>query len=151
VPVGRVLVPYSETRDPLVLRVVMANLSYQGHRVAYVRVSEDTDYAQVVSDWWSRPFILVEHDILPWPGALERIWECSEPWCRYAYPLGDPPIIEAYLGCVKFRPEALGPIEIEGKTWRELDGTVEKELTERGFQAHLHEPPVIHLGAEVVP
>lgn len=43
-------------------------------------------YAAVVSEAWRRGgFILLEHDIVPWVGAIQELQDCESDWCAFAH------------------------------------------------------------------
>lgn len=109
----------------------------------------DDGYQDVIEQLWAEreTFVLIEGDILPWPGAVEAIWDCPEPWCDYAFLLGG-----GYsglgLGCVKFDASLMDEdpwIEGRPERWDEVDGRLLRKLQARGFKNHRHSPPVIHL------
>jgi hypothetical protein len=93
----------------------------------------------------NEPFIIVEHDILPWPGAIQRIWECDHHWCGYQYYVHGG--LHAYLGCAKFNPQLIGecPLPDHNVHWAALDQTIIDEMAQRGIKGHLHQPAVSHL------
>lgn len=125
----------------------------------------DDHYAQLFRHLWDKgeEFAIVEHDVIPWPGALEDLARCPESWCAYGYVTsGDlstqdvPP-----LGCVKFRPEGDVPFEelfalfLESQSpgivagllphWSSMDNVIARSLRARGWQVHEHKPGVAHL------
>ena len=106
-----------------------------GYEPEYVDVSADRHaYWRYFADRWAagETFISCEHDVVPWPGALESLTECPEPWCAFGYsarddfgaPLG-PPLVRVprfsvgvpkwikptfpgpYVGLVKFTDAAI--------------------------------------------
>lgn len=113
-------------------------------------------YAALLAAQWAAPggFILVEGDIVPWPGALAALEACPEPWCGYRYPrhgrFGD----LHGLGCVKFSPALTAahpglPAGWAGQSWQVLDGLVFAGLAEVTGRAVFceHAPPVAHARA----
>jgi hypothetical protein len=118
----------------------------------------DTAYTHLLENLWSagETFALVEHDIVPHPGALEALAACPEPWCAFSYPLGR--IVHAGLGCTRFSGELLRahPSAVR-ETWREatgihpaghwcnLDDRLTRALCRAGAVRHVHEPQVRHL------
>lgn len=147
-----VIVPFTnDESDPFVHRAMRLNLEMQGLTPRYERMNGtlDADYAydRLFRRLWAegRPFVIVEHDILPWPGAVQQMWACDRPWCGYQYLVfGE---MRVQLGCVKFDPSRLGdcPLPKSLTSWTVLDWTVITALAERGESGHLHEPPVTHL------
>ncbi len=57
-------------------------------RAIFYHTQGDNDYVDLVSDLWTRgdTFIINEQDKLPWPGAIQELWECPMIWCAYSYP-----------------------------------------------------------------
>lgn len=78
-------VPYTYVREATYLFLLQQT---EKSMVSWHDVSEDrwayTDYLQ---DMWDRgqTFINVEHDVVPWPGALEQLMDCPNPWCFFGY------------------------------------------------------------------
>lgn len=87
-----IVVPFAnDASDPGVHKAMRLNLELQGLRPRYERMNGalDAEYAydRLIRRLWSegQPFVLVEHDILPWPGAVQQLWECDRPWCAFQY------------------------------------------------------------------
>lgn len=143
-----VVVPYANAEtDPDVHAAVRLNLLMQAIEPVYVPLVGETDYDALIRRLWAagRPFILVEHDVLPWPGAVQALWTCDRPWCAFEYfMLGE---LRVALGCTKFDPSRLGPVPLppEPVGWRTMDWHITDTLTTRRESAHLHEPAVGHL------
>lgn len=101
-------------------------------------------------------FAVVEHDIVPHPGALAELEACPEPWCvfPYAYQHGT----HAGLGCARFSasllaavPDAVTQTLAEATQahpsghWCQLDDRLSRVLQRRGYTRHVHSPEVGHL------
>jgi len=144
----KIVVPYVETNGTSsVLDAVKLNLATQGLKPKLVKLERTFSYDQLFRSLWkdNKPFILVEHDIVPWPGALRELWKCQEPWCGFPYYIyGE---LRSYLGCTKFSPAVLGecPLPDDLEDWHTMDKTIEKRLMTRGQPGHLHSPAVTHL------
>ena len=87
-------------------------------------------YGQMMADYWRKGegFVLIEHDVVPWVGAVEKLQKCPSDWCSLPYARSGSTMIS--LGAVKFStalvksmpPETYEPwAEV---SWRELDGRV---------------------------
>lgn len=130
--------------------------------VTYVEMREDTSlYDFMVERWRAREtFVMVEHDIVPWPGAIQGIWDCPEPYCARPYRILD--YVMGCWGCTKFDAsmmerwadliECAGrrewPKLPHGRHWNSLDSRVGYELRARGYPelfGHQHFPAVMHL------
>lgn len=105
--------------------------------------------------WWSlwnegRPFIVVEWDIAPWPGAIRTLDQCTSAWCTHRYPLhrtSDGAQITTSFGINKIRPIGPAPNAWLSTEWRLLDGLVVPVVRDRLGDSHIHEPPVAHVKA----
>jgi hypothetical protein len=93
-------------------------------------------------------FVLVEGDVLPWPGAIQQLLACPRDWCAHAYRL-DSGYVPAF-GLVKFTSMLVkrtqGFLErIEDRSWKALDSRIRWELIDvTDTDHHHHLPPVIH-------
>jgi hypothetical protein len=114
--------------------------------------SDDQAYWRLLRDLWHAgdDFIVVEQDIVVWPGLLNEMSECTQDWCSSPYRMSD--IETTALGCVKFGSPLLtrtaglldGILE-QHRSWQGLDGMLTGELHRRGYQEHVHLPAVRHL------
>jgi hypothetical protein len=154
-----IIVPYSDesTLNPA-LRVA---LEMERLDAVFIRTGGfKDDYWNFFEHWWQTgsSFILLEQDNVPFPGALQAMWDCPEGWCVHEY------LIQTKytwaLGCTKFSApfinqfpdlmkEALsGHIwaDYESRAWWELDVRVNQTLLRLyGQEPHIHQPPVLHL------
>ena len=66
-------------------------------------------YAGILTTHWQTlsSFVNIEHDIAPWPGAIESLFTCNEPFCYYKYPSWPRGTMQSGIGCVKFGEELL--------------------------------------------
>lgn len=141
-----------------------------------VIVEGDYGYGNILSEWWERRtgFVLVEHDVAPFPGAVAALWACTAPVCAHQYASGG--VFDHALGCTKFSPWLCqvypdapeGGRGLEKKPWREMhwmqmDGAVYHSIESLGIfmrpsvdtrhpkeqVVHMHYPAVAHVrGAE---
>lgn len=132
----------------------------EGLEVIEVVMNDRLHYGRVFTEWWQRGqgFLLVEHDIVPWPGAMRQLDECRQEWCAFEYPNGM--IVEeprsgwcASLGCMKFSTMLVEGIpygsEWQNRGWDELDGAVFATLQGK-TDLHIHQPPVAHVKARAI-
>lgn len=107
-------------------------------------------YGEVFHGLWAAgdPFVLVEYDIVPWPGAVQGMIDCPGGWCAHRYPLHRMPEggtnLNAGFGFVKLRPTGPPLEEWLSTPWHLLDGAVIPVLNSRLGAPHIHEPPVAH-------
>ncbi len=139
-------------------------LEMDGIAADYVEMGDEFAYWRLLRGLWEagEGFVVVEHDVLPWPGALRQLWDCPEMWCAFPYRLSHDPGFSTALGCTKFSAKLLertpGAMDVlaEGRYghsvgdrrhWWGLDGRLSLVLTNLvglGWP-HRHEPPVSHL------
>jgi hypothetical protein len=117
----------------------------------YVNVSHgDNDYYHLLTDLWAKreTVIITEHDILPWPGALEELIACPALWCAYSYDQHGIGIFHSF-GCVKFTGNLMQQLPDMwtgmDRHWSLLDQQFEWRAFQAGHRPHHHRPPVIHL------
>lgn len=110
-------------------------------------------YADLTRKWWleGEPFIVVEHDVVPWPGAIEALIECPEPWCAHSHH-HDHAFLRhgsVEMSCYKVVPAELGsdpfPAEVP---WQQTDSVLSQKLFERGHMIHQHWPSVANLNGD---
>jgi hypothetical protein len=123
--------------------------------VTYVDVSpSEDDYHLLLSMVWEagRGVILVEHDVVPPPGAIDALRSCERLWCGCVYLNGS--IWDNALGCTKFSPELMArfPDAVSRMTnthWKTLDGQLVGYLRPLlGFGAHIHWPAARHMHSD---
>jgi len=148
-----IVVPFTnDVSEPLVHKATKLNLEMQGFRPRWERLNgtlaADFAYDRLIRTLWAegQPFIIVEHDILPWPGALRELWECECAWGAFPYYIFGQ--FRTQLGCTKFDPAKLGacPLPDEPVHWSRLDWAIITGLLDRET-GHLHQPAVTHLNA----
>lgn len=108
-------------------------------------LEDETDYGLMFHSLWSLgdPFVLVEWDIVPHPGAIKGLIACKHKWCAHKYPIPGGDLIGG-LGLNKFVPEGPPIAEWLHSHWRMLDGEIVPILRRRLGKAHYHDPPVAH-------
>jgi len=121
----------------------------QEQEVEYEWRSLDTNdaYGRMLADLWreGEGFIMLEHDIIPPPGALIRLAMCSEPWCTHAYP---GPQLFMSIGVTKITADAIRRAPHlyqawEGQFWGAVDAHMIPALHAH-FPLHGHFPPFRH-------
>jgi hypothetical protein len=105
--------------------------------------TSDTAYAELFVEVWARDldFLIVEHDVLPWPGACEELWACSNVWCGF----------NTTLMCTKFSPTALGECPVTPDTHWTMVDKLFWHYQERDVPFCEHKPEVINLNRRNVP
>lgn len=135
----KVIVPYTNKLE-VSFQACQMNMEIQGVKPEYRFMFTDTSYAELIIDLWKDgTFIIVEHDVLPWPGALKAMWACGHTVCAYPYELGGRMGVKASMGCIKINPVVRSCPVRESMYWTQVGDILE------GLPIHLHEPPVVHL------
>jgi len=170
----RVFVPFTKIH-PAVRYHLDSFPSFNGLTAGWtsVRMTAEDSYPDFLVRRWEEglPFLNLEHDVLPWPGALVEIWNCVEEWCTFAYGFNEKFGNGSYMGCVKFSrnlilrtpglwtPEVwevtkqysaapfwAGPPDgVPSRTWQHCDGHLVNYALQHGLKFHQHFPSVNHL------
>jgi hypothetical protein len=125
------------------------------NNVKWVNCSNnDEAYFQAVQAMWNEKetFVIVEQDIVPYPGAIKDIYDCEHDFCITWAPHwqsinGDGPWTYAH-GLVKYKRRFIASYPDwfnnypASRHWSQFDWGLVKQ-----FQSiiHYHWPPVIHL------
>ncbi len=141
------VVPYANLH-PVVPRV----LSSYGFTPRYVDLNgDDHSYWRLLKEIWEKgeTVTIVEHDILPWPSAIEEMLACPAIWCGYSYDQRGIGLYHSF-GCVKFTSELMKQTrhiwdDVEDRHWSKLDTQFEWKTFQLGIRPHQHRPAVIHL------
>jgi hypothetical protein len=125
-------------------------LRMEGLEILELMMLRENDYGYRFSEAWDlgSPFVVVEWDIIPWPGAVMALIECDEPYCTHRYPLHRGNVTRG-TGIGKYVPQGEAP-EIWAQTpWHQLDGEIVPFMNEHYGPPHVHEPPVAHARREL--
>lgn len=118
-----------------------------------IKPADDLAYGRVFSRAWEigKTFINIEHDIAPWPGALQAMWDCSHDICLHEYMIGHSGKKQRALGCIKFDRELMlrhpdANYGWDETLWNHLDAQVlGATIVDLEIEPHVHEPPVAHI------
>lgn len=144
-----VFVPYTK------LERITKRALHGTHFHAVELIDAESYYDYFVQRWAEgKPFINVEHDVVPWPGAIDDLWNCPEPWCAHGYMPYDNFNDQAYsvfLGCVKFSSQFILGLHdvwqaLENRHWTQLDGHLTTFARAYGYNVHQHRPAVLNIG-----
>jgi len=136
-------------------------LTTEGLEVTEVVMYDYTNYGRAFTEQWQsgHGFIVVEDDVVPWPGAIREFDACPEEWCLFEHPRGrfqESPRsgFATGLGCVKFSTELVQRVPFnpgwQNRGHNELDGLVHETLLEADAVLHIHYPPVAHVKAQTL-
>lgn len=139
----KVVVPFTNLHP--VTKAVLA-----GYDVMYVPMNDDEDYSRLLRNLWQarEPFVLVEHDIAPWPGCVDELYACPADWCANSYTWKGGIGLSHMFGCAKFSTALMGALPDVWNTpchWSECDQRLFFAAREKQIEPHLHRPPVLHL------
>jgi hypothetical protein len=150
----RIVVPHAEWRDHRLHPEVKEALKGQAE---FVDVSQSNyAYFDLLERFWGEveDFCIVEQDILPLAGALQRLEECPASWCTCPYQ-GPPDLglIRESLGCARFRAELMAQEpdiftlaeELNTRQWYGVDLGLATALKRRGHSVHVHPDEAQHL------
>ena len=145
------VVPYTSL-NPLVPKV----LRDYGFTPWFVHLPEVDSYWNLLRNLWEmqEDVVIVEHDVIPWPGALEELVACAKPWCSFSYLRQITPEKRAVgdyfgFGCVKFARELMEQLpnafeQMVDHHWSKLDTQFEWFTYQNSVRPHHHRPAVVH-------
>lgn len=123
------------------------------HEIECVPRYDPYYYSILLARLWRRGigFVILEHDVVPWPGALNELAYCPNEWCTFPFPkFGE--MLEGGLGCVKFSDSLVTrfPKLYENwfnTHWKLVDGRMLSSIAGvlHGPQPCIHNPPVAHV------
>ena len=133
----------------------------QRRRAVFVELpaSSPTAYAKLLIERITpeRTAIIVEHDVIPPPHALDNLARCQHAWCTHPMRHGGVRK-DDLLGLAAFKPWlfTLRPRWVECALlgglgsyrwphWRSLDTLVARYLRHHGVHPHVHRPDAVHL------
>jgi hypothetical protein len=135
--------------SPATLALTMEGLTVTEY---LMRQGDPYHYGSIFTELWlkSHGFILVEGDVVPWPGALDKLVACKHDWCCFEYPTTITSKCDG-LGCMKFSGNMVRKIPHnilwQNTAWNSLDGIVHETLELAGKTVHIHTPMVAHVKA----
>lgn len=127
-------------------------LEREGEEFELVLMKTKYSYAHLIYELFSKGegFILLEHDIVPWPGAIKELRNCKEDWCTHKYPFA-PNAIRWAMGCIKLSSNIVRngkiPKGLLSKEWNQVDGTlIPAIIRHTEIKApHIHVPHFSHV------
>lgn len=141
----RVIVPYIEIH-PLVKLV----LDKEG--AEYIKMQDKESYWKLLCDIWARgeDVVIVEHDIIPWPGAIDELLGCPAEWCTFTYEMKQGFGVHHAFGCAKLGSGLMSELpsvwqDVHTTYWRTLDSQLCEYAQRNRIIPHPHRPAVTHL------
>lgn len=140
----RVVVPYAnDLSDPEIHYCVRLNFDLLGIEPEWVKMTEPNSYALLINELWHEgPFVIVEHDVIVWRGAIESVWECDKPLCGY----------DGTLCCTKINPFGFCPVDSR-TGWNFIDKTIFDFYHRHQIPFHDHgsKAPIVNLNRQNIP
>ena len=143
----RVIVPYT-----LKYPIVQAFIKKECPQVEFIQMHQDEDYWKLMCEIWEarEDVVINEHDVLPWPTAINELASCPFDWCSYTYEMKQGYGIHHAFGCTKLGAGLMDKLpdvwtQVESVHWRNLDAQLCEIAKTLGITPHPHRPPVIHL------
>jgi hypothetical protein len=145
----KIFVPYTELQPATYIALI-------GYDYELIKLKGLYGYAKYFRDRWNdgQGFINIEHDCVPWPGAIEAIRDCPEPWCSYDYSLPCHRNRDMHhettfvpLGCAKINADMITRTKTAWdklKKWDILDGYITRLAQTAGFNVHQHFPGIVN-------
>lgn len=143
----RVIVPFAPGRlQPLVEPVLRAD----GWRPELRPLNDAEAYSRLMRQIWAagETTVIIEQDVLPWPGAIRELLECPCCWGSNSYLYQGGIGISHMLGCAKLSAELIrrlpglwdSPVD-----WSLIDQHLFRAAQAVHLEPHLHRPPVLHI------
>jgi hypothetical protein len=140
----RIYLPYTKVFPATLISLI-------GYNYTPVFTDPNDDYSLhkfFVNRWAEKEtFIIVEHDVVVWPGAIEAIWNCESDLCLYDrhLPIHRKRVLttEAPLACMKISKKFIEDhpnLWDKPIVWNETD----IEIVKTGVNLHQHFPSVVN-------
>jgi hypothetical protein len=103
-------------------------------------------YGELWTELWRQgePFVLYEHDVIPYPGATRALIDCDCLYCAHEFAIY-PGNLVLSLGAGKYTPIGYAPPSWASTPWDELEQEVMPFLSTMFGPPHVHTPPLGHL------
>jgi|WetSurMetagenome_2_1015567.scaffolds.fasta_scaffold988389_1 hypothetical protein len=143
----RIIVPYANLESATRLAILG-----DGYKPELLELDANEGYWKLLLGLWlaRKSFIIIEQDVVVFPGAIKDMADCKHSWCARPYMLNGK--LRPALGCTKFTkeiiykfPDLLEHIPEGKRHWSGLDTRLIKLLEDKGFKCHIHRPAVTHL------
>ena len=146
----KIYVPYTKIQPATAICL-------KGYNFAAVECKGSHGYFEYMQDRWEegQSFINIEHDTVFWPGSLEAIRDCAQPWCAYGFAISDDFSKEGcvYLSMAKISKDMikqLPDVWQEPKNWQVLDCHLTNYAKEHGLTVHQHYPSIVNANPKLL-
>lgn len=155
-----VTVPFTIGKNAWALQAVKLALAQDGVAAQFEHMTDGEAYYRLLKRLWTagEGVITVEHDVVVYPGAIQSLVDCPEPWCTLPYYCSVGWIVDG-LGATKFaaeftreHPDFLDPpfptCCNHVTNYCGLDRTITHKMEEMGLKPHVHLPGVVNLNQQ---
>lgn len=155
-----VVVPFAVGQSSWALPSVQLALKQDGVQATFVQMVDDESYYKLLVNEWNRDddLIVIEHDIVVWPGAIQELLNCKEVYCTLPYYCSVGWIIDG-LGCTKFSRDLKNrypyflrkpfpPCCSHTTYYCGLDRLIAHKMESLGIKPHIHAPGVVNLNSK---
>src|ERR1700752_1918127 len=79
----RIFCPFTDVHNA----TLTALSKYFWTELLFVDCSQEWAFPNYFRQRWNEgeTFINIEHDVVPWLGAVEELWDCPHDWCYFDY------------------------------------------------------------------
>ncbi len=151
----RIVVPYTKITP-------ITHIALRGIPHNIVKVSGKYGYSRMFRELWKKQedFINIEHDCIVWPGATQKLIDCSEIWCAYDYSSVSNWSLEQSqgilhsipLGCMKITKEFISKTVNTWDNnidWHRCDVHLFDCAVKAGIKVHQHYPGIVNGNKEL--
>ena len=156
----KVIVPFAVSEHSWALAATQLSLRQDGVEAQFEQMRGVEDYFTLFARHWEQgeTFTIVEHDIVPWPGALQELENCSGLWCTLPYYCSVGWIRDG-LGATKFSADLMKQFPnflqapfpdccAHTRHYCGLDRLIAHRMMELGIEPHVHQPGVVNLNSK---
>jgi hypothetical protein len=147
----RVIVPYT-LLNPLVEGLLKLNAKDEGYTINFIQMLDTDHYWRLLCEIWENreEVVIIEHDIIPWPGCITELTDCPFDWCSNSYRMKKGYGIHHAFGCTKLGVSLMERMpdvwsQVDDTRWNTLDAQLCELAKREGITPHPHRPPVNHL------
>ena len=141
----RVIIPYTMVH-PVIVDVM------EPFSPTYVEMENELSYWRLMCDIWAKheDVVIVEHDVIPYPFAIEGMWDCQGSWCSVTYQSKKGYGVYHMLGCTKLGTKLMDELpdvwqNVATTDYWTLDAQLCDAAQRQGIIPHPHWPPCTHL------
>lgn len=138
----RIICPYYPEVSP------QTKEALKDYDVDYVKLDNGLGYWRLLKSLWEKPedVIIVEHDVVPWMGAIEQLETCDHDYCGYGYTEEGK---EVNFGCAKLTAKHMSQIpnlwdKMLLRNWRDCHGHHGEGYEAIGVKPYQHAPHVMN-------